>query len=35
MATTHSDAHAVPLLVILWTVMLCGFIMVLVVLLMH
>ncbi len=35
MATTSSDAHAIPLLVILWTVMLCAFIMVIVVLLMH
>lgn len=35
MANTHSDPLTVPLLVILWTVMLCGLIMVLVVVLMH
>lgn len=35
MAKTHSDPLTVPLLVILWTVMLCGLIMVLVVVMMH
>ena len=35
MAAAHSDPLTVPLLVILYTVMLCGLIMVIVVVMMH
>ena len=35
MASTHSDPLTVPLLVILWSVMLCALIMVIVVVMMH